>query len=140
MTTRPDSEPDDGPSGAGPEADESSPGDGAAASSRRSLLRWGIVAIVVVFIIAVGVGFLTSRPSPTYDDASRERFVTACVADGGDEVRPACECLYAAVTEQIPYDRFVEVDEQLTAAQQAGEEIVLPEDIASLVPACQIPA
>jgi hypothetical protein len=107
--------------------------------SRRG--RWiAAAAISAVVIVGVAVAIVVTRPEPTYDDASQQRFVTACVADGGEQVRAACTCLYTAISEQIPYDRFVEVDEELSAAREAGEEIVLPDDIAALVPACQVPA
>ncbi len=111
-------------------------------SSRTAWRRWGVVATVVVLVVVVaGVGFGVSRSTTsTYDEVSRERFIAACTADGGDDVAPACECLYTAITEKIAYERFEEVSDQLTAARDAGEPIVLPDDIAALVPACQVPA
>ncbi len=115
-------------------------GDGTLGSARPAWLRWGVPAVVLVFVVAVGVGYLTSRPEPTYDEGTRQRFVEVCMADGGEPVRPACECLYTAITEQVSYDRFAEVHEQLVATLDAGDKIVLPDDIAALIPDCQIPA
>lgn len=136
MTTSPAPDPDPEPGQGSDGSDE-----GGAARAPTSLLRWAIVGTVVAFAVAVGIGYAVSRSNtPTYDEASRQRFLEACTADGGDDVRPACECLYAAISERIPYERFDEVHEQLLEAREVGEEIVLPDDMAALLPACQIPA
>lgn len=120
-----------------PVADEADTGAGT--GGRRGWLLGGVVALAVVAVVAVVV-VLVVPSDPTYDDSTRQRFLDACIADGGDAVRPACECLYSSISETIPFDRFAEIDEDLTRAREVGEPIVLPDDVAELLPACRIPA
>lgn len=122
---------------------------GANAAPRRRGIPGRVIAVAAVAVLAVAVVAIVmgvvlvsrdSGPTATYDAGTEQRFLDSCTADGGDPVRPACQCLYNEIVAAIPYARFEELSEQLVAASTAGEPFVLPSEIQALVPACQIPA
>lgn len=123
---------------------ESTSGDGGARSGRRVPLWAWIAGVLAVVIIAVGVivAVTGSGDEPTYDDATRQRFLDACTAEGGEPVRNECECWYDAIVAEVPFDRFEEVDDQLTAEQagrQPGTPLQLPADFQALLDPCVVP-
>lgn len=128
--------------GGGPDSSDAISGAGAAEARRR--VPWWMVAVGGLAAVAIVVGIIlvstSSGPTATYDEATEQRFLASCTADGGDPVRPACQCLYSEIVASIPYERFVELSDQLLDAEAAGEAFVLPPEIEALVPACQIPA
>lgn len=96
--------------------------------SRRRVLVVVAVAVVLAGLIAAFV-IVMGRSDPTYDDATRSRFMDACTADGGDPVRGTCECIYDGIVASIPYDRFEDVDKLLREQAASNEKLVLPDDI-----------
>lgn len=100
----------------------------------RRRLPWLVAAGVgALVIVGVVVAVLATRDQGGYDDQTRDDFLAACTADGGDPVRPTCECIYDEMVATVPYDRFEEVDEQLT--QQSGD-LTLPDDVSAIVDGC----
>lgn len=111
-------------------------------SAERSRLPWilaGVGAVVVVAVIVVVV-VLAGRPSG-YSDATRQQFLTACTADGGESVRDACTCVYDRMAASVPYDRFADVDQQLRSqfpSTPQGQPLSLPSDVQAIVDACRV--
>lgn len=69
-------------------------------------------------------------PGPTgYSAELRAEFVVACVAQGTPQDQ--CGCFYDALEEQVPFERYEEVE----AAIRSGETEV-PDDVAGLAAAC----
>jgi hypothetical protein len=106
---------------------------------RRPWILVGVGAVVVVAVIVV-LAVLAGRPSG-YSDATRQQFLSACTADGGESVRDACTCVYDRMVAAVPYDRFTDVDQQLRAqfpSTPVGEELALPDDVQAIVVACRV--
>jgi hypothetical protein len=102
-------------------------------SSRKPLMIAGAVVVVLAVVL------LTRPADPTYDDASRARFVDACIADGGEPTRSTCECVYDEIAATVPYDRFEAVSDELALqdSQKAPEEpLELPDDIQAMLDTC----
>lgn len=96
----------------------------------------GVVVVVVAIAIAAAV---RPRPQSDYDEAVKVRFVDACSAQGGDDVRDTCECFYGKVADTIPFDRFELLDETLaiqTSTQQPGQPLNMPDDVNALLQEC----
>lgn len=120
----------DGPAG---EPDDASSG---------SKVGWIIgAAVAAVVVLVVVVVALVARPAPGYGDATRQRFLAACTADGGADVQGACGCVYDKLSATMPYERFVDVDQQLKAqfpATPQGQALALPPDVQAAVDACRV--
>jgi hypothetical protein len=104
--------------------------------------RWwipvGMVVVLVVVVVAVAVVLANRSSSSGYDDATRQRFLDGCTADGGEPVRSACECLYDQIVATIPFERFSVVSGELTATTvEPGAPLELPEDFQALVAGCR---
>ena len=68
-----------------------------------------------------------------YGPGERADFVEACAAGaGGDE--DACRCFYDRLADEVPHDRFVEVDEQIR-----DDPTAIPDDIADMAVGCSAP-
>lgn len=94
----------------------------------------GLAIVIGIVLIAVGASEQTD-----YDDATRTRFLDACTADGGDPVRRTCECIYDGVEAEIPFDRFEEIDSQLSEQASStgpGDPLPVPEDVQRIVDRC----
>jgi hypothetical protein len=89
------------------------------------------VGLLIVAAVVVGAVLLTADGGGGYDDEVEETFLAACTAQGGDDVAPVCECLYAGIVDSIPYDRFEEVNDSFEAelADDPEAELRLPSDI-----------
>ncbi|MFN8040531.1 MAG: hypothetical protein U0Q07_15060 [Acidimicrobiales bacterium] len=134
------------PSAPGPDAaavaGEPTAADEVASGPSGSKVGWiigGVVAAVVVVVIVVVA--VVARPAPTYSDATRQRFLAACTADGGADVQGPCGCLYDKLSATMPYDRFVDVDQQLKAqfpSTPQGQDLSLPPDVQAALEACRV--
>jgi hypothetical protein len=122
-----DATPEEAPFVTTPEPDTS---DAPPRSKRRAVLI-GVGLLVVVAAIAAGAVLLTADDGGGYGDDVEDTFLAACTAQGGDDVAPVCECLYAGIVDTIPYDRFEEVDDSFEAelADDPDAELRLPSDI-----------
>jgi hypothetical protein len=107
---------------------------------RRSRRRvpWLVVAGLGLAVVVVVVAVLATRDGSGggYDETTRANFMVACTAEGGDPVAPTCECIYDELAATVPYERFAEVDEQLTRATASEAGLALPDDIAVVVDGC----
>jgi hypothetical protein len=63
-----------------------------------------------------------------YGPAGRDAFVEACSAGASAE---ACGCFYDRLADEVPYERFERVDQQIRDDPEA-----IPDDIAALAVAC----
>ena len=86
-----------------------------------SRLIIGAAGVVVLAAVVVG-GILYLRdedPATDYDAATEDDFMTTCTADaaaqGFTRSGDFCRCAFDAIRIQIPFDRFLEIDEALTA-------------------------
>jgi hypothetical protein len=105
----------------------------------RRRLPWVVVAAAgAVVVVAVVVAVLVTRDESTagYDETTRANFMAACTAEGGDPVEPTCACIYDDLVATVPYERFAEVDDQLTQETAAAGELALPDDVAAIVDRC----
>ncbi|HMG45011.1 MAG TPA: hypothetical protein VK611_27000 [Acidimicrobiales bacterium] len=64
-----------------------------------------------------------------YSADLRARFVVDCVAQGTPQDQ--CECLYDGLEEEIPFERYEELDESIRSG--SGD---IPTDIADLAATC----
>ena len=99
-----------------------------------------VAAVVAAAVVLFGALFALRRAGgPDYDETVRENFLTVCVADGGEPVRPVCECVWEVMEAEIPFERFMEVD-RLLAEQVAsvpdGTPLDIPDDIGVIVRDC----
>jgi hypothetical protein len=119
------------------ELDDTPPSDGDSPSRSRWRLWVGLAVGVLVLVVIVA---LVARPDdPTYDDASRERFLSACTADAGEPVQSTCECLYDRIVATVPFDRFELISEDLEREAQglpADEPLPLPDDVQAMLDEC----
>lgn len=97
---------------------------------RTILIATGAVTTFALAVVVVLV--VSGRPEPDYDDVSRSRFIEACTADGGEPVRGACECMYDGIVATIAYERFAEVDRELSVGASSDTPVELPDDIESI--------
>lgn len=104
---------------------------------RRTVIIGAVVAVVLV-AAAITAVLLAPSDASGYSDEVEENFLAACTADGGDDVEPVCACLYEAIVDTIPYDRFEEVDDALVAQREAEADgdLRLPRDFEALRVAC----
>ena len=86
-----------------------------------SKLVVGAAAAVVLAVVVVG-GILSLRdegPSTDYDARIEDDFMATCPADAESPAftRPGdfCRCVYDDIRAEIPFDRFLEIDEALQA-------------------------
>lgn len=61
----------------------------------------------------------------SYDDATRASFLEACTEDDADPaLRGVCECTYDAMVDEVPFERFVEIESELEADGTLAPEVV----------------
>ena len=104
---------------------------------RRLLLGGAVVALAA---LAFGGLFLARRAATpdTYDAARRQSFMTACIADGGELVRPTCACVWDELVATVPFERYAAVDDELgpLVVAQPDTPLELPDDIGAIVRTC----
>jgi hypothetical protein len=128
------------PEGDAPDArpDADAQAERSAPASRRPWYLWAGLGVAVVLVVVVIA--LVARPSdPTYDDASRDRFLEACTADAGEPVRSTCECLYDRIQASVPYDRFELISDDLRREAEGmppDAPLELPDDVQAMLDAC----
>lgn len=94
----------------------------------------GLVVVVVAAVLRlVLTGGAADR---SYSSETHDRFIASCSADGGEPVRSACECLYEGIEDEVPYERFEQVDEELRDDAARGSTVTLPEDLDGIRAGC----
>jgi hypothetical protein len=98
-----------------------------------SLLRAPLAAVALAALVLLPA---CNQPTPTeYNDSTEENFLEGCEAQGESQgiraVRDYCECTYEAITEEIEFERFKEVNEDLS--EDPGP---LPDDFQELAAGC----
>lgn len=90
------------------------------------------VRALAVLLVAVALSACgDDDASAGFDADTRESFLTACVEDDADAaLRGVCECTYEALLDEVPYERFVEIEEVV----EAGGE--LPPEVVAIVDEC----
>ena len=100
-----------------------------------------VAAGVALAILLLPADDAPDTSEPTYSATVEEVFVASCVADGGEPVRPICECFFDGIVEAIPYERYQEVNERLLASPPAtGEPLPLPDDFDAVLADCRRPS
>jgi hypothetical protein len=97
---------------------------------------------LAALVIAAGVGLVLvmadgDESPPTYTAATRDAFLEACTARGGDDVAEGCSCLYDAIVAEIPYEQYRAVSDELLEAPPASGPLPLPEEFDPLLRACR---
>jgi hypothetical protein len=81
-----------------------------------------LLAVLGCLVLAGAVvgGILLARdedPPTTYDAEIEENFISTCTADaedlGFDQPDGFCDCVYSGIRQDVPFDRFLEIDEAL---------------------------
>ncbi len=99
----------------------------------------GAVAVLGLAALVVG-GILYVRdedPPSDYDARTEDDFMATCTADadslGFSRAEDFCRCAYDDIRAEVPYDRFVAIDEALQADPSA-----VPEEIDRIRTACYV--
>ncbi|MPY93908.1 MAG: hypothetical protein GEV08_12835 [Acidimicrobiia bacterium] len=96
--------------------------------------RWAVGTVAAVLglcLAALALSWLAAPESPTgYGPVAERAIVDACARARGGQGRPACHCAYERLAGSVPWERAVDLDEQL----RRGEE--LPGDVEQLVASC----
>jgi hypothetical protein len=87
------------------------------------------LALVALALVACG-GDDGDGDGDGYGPGERSDFVEACAA-GGAADEDACGCFYDRLADEVPRERFDEVDEQIR-----DDPTAIPDDIADLAAAC----
>ena len=109
----------------------------APAPNRRGVLA--IVALVLLAVIAAGVWVLVfaggdDDPS-SYDDVA-ETFLTKCRETAPERIASPedfCQCYFDGVQEALPFDEFLEIDEQVREG-----EAETPEEVITIQQDCEL--
>jgi len=96
------------------------------------------VALQLLIVVAVAFGFAacgTEEPTE-YSSDNQEAFMAACVDGPVDGIyqQRVCRCVYDEAEATIAFERFLEINEQLTDIENPG----LPEDFLDVVATCVI--
>lgn len=92
-------------------------------------LRGLVAGSAGLLLLACGSDDDSDRGPSDYGPELRAEFVVACVAQGTGQDQ--CVCLYDKLEDEIPFDRYAEID----AAIRSGSDEI-PEDIADLAASC----
>jgi hypothetical protein len=99
----------------------------------------GAVAVLGLAALVVG-GILYVRdedPPSDYDARTEDDFMATCTADadslGFTRAEDFCRCAYDDIRAEVPYERFVAIDEALQADPSA-----VPEEIDRIRTACYV--
>ena len=88
----------------------------------------GAAGVLLLLTACGGDGGGDSR-ARGYSPELRAEFVVACVAQGTGQDQ--CGCLYDELEDQVPFERFEEIEEAIRSG-----ETEIPDDVAGLAAAC----
>ena len=86
------------------------------------------ISVVLAVCALLGAGCSDSRRD--YSADTEGAFMEACTVDQAQPA-PVCKCTYDEITRQIPFDRYVELDEELQADPNE-----VPDDVIRIVADC----
>jgi len=87
----------------------------------------------LVILLVVGVVGACSRGSDGYGKGTEAAFMETC-AVREQQAQDLCSCIYTKITEQIPYDHYVELDKQM----QRDDKFV-PDELVRITAECTAP-
>ena len=87
----------------------------------------------LAIVLVAGVLCACSRGSDGYGKGTEAAFMETCAVHE-QQPRDICACIYQKITEQIPYDRYVELDKQM----QTDDKFV-PDELVSIAAVCTAP-
>jgi hypothetical protein len=91
---------------------------------RRARPLASVIAGLALFTLIAACG---DDQSTGYDDRVEREFLAACAAATPAEV---CGCLYDRIADEIPFERFEEIDRDLTDPSK------VPDDVTALAIGC----
>ncbi len=97
----------------------------------RRFAVWSAAIAIAVALLLAGCG-RGDGDDPTYSSDTRASFLEPCIAGLGEEGRDVCECSYALIVDDIPFEDFQRLDRDL----QGDPDAELPDAIADIVAAC----
>jgi hypothetical protein len=95
-------------------------------------MRWIVKASLGVLAVMFLAGCGGDGDGDDYSDDIRAAFLEPCIAGLGEGEAAVCECAYDRIADEIPFDRFEEVDRAL----QDDPDAELPDEMADIVAAC----
>ena len=88
------------------------------------------VAAMGVLCALAFAGAACSNTSNKYGTATEAAFLETCTVQQ-QQPRQICACMYTEITQQVPFDRYVELDKQM----QKDEKFV-PDELESIAADC----
>ena len=88
---------------------------------------------LLALLLVVGVLCACSEGSNGYGAGTEAAFMETCAVHE-QQPRDICGCIYEKITQQIPYDRYVELDKQM----QKDDKFV-PDELISIAAVCTAP-
>ena len=88
------------------------------------------LAVMLAFALLAVVGGACSETSNNYGRGTEAAFLETCTVHQ-QQPGPICSCMYTEITQQIPFDRYVELDKQM----QADEKFV-PDELIGIAADC----
>jgi hypothetical protein len=87
----------------------------------------------VLVLLVIGVLCACSKSSNGYGDGTEAAFMETCTVHE-QQPQAMCSCIYEKITQQIPYDRYVELDKQM----QTDDKFV-PDELVRIAADCATP-
>lgn len=93
-------------------------------------------SLLAVGLLTFGVSACGAETPTEYSAENRDAFMAACVDGPVDGIyqQRVCLCVYEEAETNIPFERFLEIEDQLTDVENPD----LPEDLLELVAQCVI--
>ena len=87
-------------------------------------------------VVMLGLSACGTETPTEYSVDNQDAFMAACVDPAADGIfqQRVCLCVYEQSEATIPFDRFLEINEQLDDVEEPG----LPDDLLELVSGCII--
>ncbi|MCX7620454.1 MAG: hypothetical protein N2037_06370 [Acidimicrobiales bacterium] len=105
----------------------------------RPLIVAVVASVLVVASFSAAVFLRRSQRDQGYSPAVYASFMEACTRDGGEPVRPVCQCIWDRATQDVPYGRFEQINDELLAQEAdrgRGVPLDVPDDFGVIVQEC----
>ena len=95
-----------------------------------------LVQLIAAATVALGLSACGTETATEYSAENQEAFMAACVDGPIDGVyqQRVCRCVYEEAQDTIPFERFLEINEELADVENS----VLPEDLLDVIAGCVI--